>query len=68
MATAGENPRLNRDYLDAEIARLNALMRTLELRIETLEGAGMDASAERQQLSQTDEQRVAATARRDALD
>ena len=66
MATA-DKMRLHRDTLDAEIARLNALMRTLELRIETLEGAGMDASAERKQLSETDEQRIAATARRSSL-
>lgn len=56
MAVAGKNSRFNRDYLETELARLKALMRTLELRIETLEGAGLDAAAERQQLADTNEQ------------
>ena len=67
MADAGENSRFNRDYLETELSRLKALMRTLELRIETLEGAGLDASAEKQQLAQADEQLVAVETRRKSL-
>jgi hypothetical protein len=56
MALAKENSRFNRDYLEAELARLRALLATLELRVHTLLGAGLDALAEQQQLAQTNEQ------------
>jgi len=56
MAVAGDNSAFNRDYLGAELARLKALLATLRLRIETLEGAGMDASTEKEQLTRTNQQ------------
>ena len=67
MATTESSSRFSRDYLETEMSRLKALASTLELRIATLEDAGLDASKEKSELAEAAEQLARVTAQRAAL-